>query len=232
MPPPNLIQLAPNLTAEERYKLVTPDYHRALMGENPMLSESELQAITSFGHGQRNAWEEYTHSVSMLQWVQVLWLDNIKMERLRVFASWTLLTHATEKILWDGRTAPESRMTKRFESVKDQARFLEKRSVHFYCFPEAIRKIERELYGVPVLNEMKKKEIAGWYETVDDLFEDHNGMIRAMGGIATAKKRFAPIARDMESYLVKKPVPDAALVEQIVGEIREIADLETERLGK
>jgi len=45
---PNLAILAPSLSAEERYRLIVPDYHNDLMGKGTILSESERQAITKF----------------------------------------------------------------------------------------------------------------------------------------------------------------------------------------
>ena len=46
------------------------------------------------------------------------------------------------------------------------------------------------------------------------------------------KQHVKPIVGDTDSYLVKKPVPDAKLVEQIVDEIRHIAESETQMLGR
>jgi hypothetical protein len=54
---PNLAQLAPNLSAEERYKLISADILAQMDGEPPMLSESETKAMLWFE--SKAAWREY-----------------------------------------------------------------------------------------------------------------------------------------------------------------------------
>ncbi len=70
------------------------------------------------------------------------------------------------------------------------------------------------------------------YERVDELIENYNEFVRKVCAIAVIKKTIKPIMCDMESYLVKKPVPDADTVERIVDEIRQIADSEMGMLGR
>ena len=61
MPTPNLAILAPSLSAEERYRLIVPDYHSDVMGKGTILSESERKAITKIEN--RVVWEEYTRGI-------------------------------------------------------------------------------------------------------------------------------------------------------------------------
>lgn len=227
-----IIKLAPTLSAEERYKLAISDFHRVLAGEKPILSEAECQAIRYFDN--RAVWEEYTHSVCMLQWADTLWSKDIETEKLRVFAISLLLNHAMERILVDGddRSIPEERRSRQLEDLKKYAAMLGAHSAEFYVYPEAIKKIEQELYGVPLFNEKKMKRIVNYYEMADDLLEDYNEKIRAMCRNKILKKYFKPIVSDMESYIVKKPIPNPAMVEQMVDDIRQIAESETRMLGR
>lgn len=232
MATPDLIKLAPTLSVEERYKIIIPDLHRQLMGEEPLISESERQAITHFEN--RAVWEEYTRNICILQWATALWLKDIETERLRVFALSLNLHYTLERVLLDGddKSISKEKRAEQFERVKKYVAMLKEHSVEFYAYREAINKVEQELYGVPLFNEEKKNSIASCYEMVDELFEHHNTTIRVMCENKIIKRHVKPIVQDMESYLAKKPVPDAAIVERIVDEIRQIADSETRMLGR
>ena len=227
-----IIKLAPTLSAEERYKLAISDFHKVLAGEKPILSEAECQAIRHFDN--RAIWEEYTHSVCMLQWADTLWSKDIDTEKLRVFACYLLLSHATEKVLidCDDRSISEERRTRQLEDLKRYAAMLGEHSAEFYVYPEAIKKIKQELYDVSLFNDKKMKRIANYYEMADDLLEDYNEKIRAICRNKILKKYFKPIVQNMESYIVKKPIPDPAIIEQMVDDIRQIADSETRMLGR
>ena len=67
---------------------------------------------------------------------------------------------------------------------------------------------------------------------IDELFEDHNERIRAICRNKILKKYLKPIVSDTGSYIVKKPIPDPVMVEQMVDDIRQIADSETQMLGR
>ena len=232
MATPDLIKLAPTLSAEERYKLIVPDLHRTLMGEKCLISESERQSIIKFD--KRVVWEEYTRNICILQWATTLWQRDIETERLRAFALSLNLSHTLERVLVDGddKSISKEKRTGQFEKLKKYVAMLEEQSVEFYAYREAINKVEQELYGVPLFNEKEKNSIASCYEMVDELFEHNTSTIRVMCENKIIKNSIKPIVQDMESYLAKKPVPDPATIEQIVNEVREIADSETRMLGR
>ncbi len=231
MPTPDLIRLAPTLSAGERLKLIVPDLHRQYMGGKRLISESETQAITAFD--KREVWEEYTLKLSMFQWAQAFWPKDIEAERLRVFACSLLLRRSLEKTLWNSEgSVCEKEWDWQLSTLRKYVAMMEKNSALFYSYREAINAIERELYGVPIFNEGQKKQIAAYYEAIDDLFEEHNSIVRMVCGNKAIKQRIRPIIRDMESYLVKKPTPDKKLVEQIVDGIRQIAESDMEMLGR
>jgi len=225
------MKIAPTLSAEERYKLLVPDFHREVMGEKPLISESERKAIIKFDN--RAVWEEYTHSICMFQWAHTLWPKDIEAERLRLLACSLFLSHAFERVLLDG-DQPVLKETRagQFEKLKEYVALFERQSVEFYCYQEAINTIELELYGVPLFNEEKKDQIASCYETTDQFIEHYNETIRWMCENEVTKRYFKPIVHDMNSFLVKKPVPDANLVEHMVNDIRQIAESETRMLGR
>lgn len=231
MPSPNLIQLAPTLSAEERYRLVVPDMHRELMGEKPLISESERQAITHFE--DRKLWEEYTGRICMLQWAQALWPKDVETEKLRVIAHYLMLSHSFDRLIRDGdQQVPKGKRAKQFETLKEHAAQIGEQSVHFYAYREAFEKIKQELCGVPLLNEKWMADITEDYTLVDEMIEHYNDLVRKVCVVVVIRKTIGPIVRDMESYLVKKPMPDAAMVERIVDEIRHIAGSEMRMLGR
>jgi hypothetical protein len=231
MPSPNLIQLAPTLSAEERYRLVVPDMHRELMGEKPLISESERQAITHFE--DRKLWEEYTGRICMLQWAQALWPKDVETEKLRVIVYYLELSHSFDRLIRDGdQQVPKGKRAAQFETLKAHAAQVGEQSVLFYAYREAFEKIKQELCGVPLLNEKWMADIVEDYTLVDEMIEHYNGLVRKMCAVGVIRKTIGPIVRDMENYLVKKPMPDAAVVERIVDEIRHIAGSEMRMLGR
>lgn len=80
----NLIKLAPTLSAEEKFKIIVADVHKSMAGEKPILTESERQAIIMCE--SREAWEEYTRHISMMQWAGAFWSREIEIEKLRTYA--------------------------------------------------------------------------------------------------------------------------------------------------
>jgi len=227
-----LIKLAPTLAAGERYKLLVTDMQRVLGGEKALISESEREAMTHFQN--RPAWEEYTRNICIMQWATTLWAKDIEAERLRVYAIWLTVSFTFERVLLDGdnNSISKKKRAEQFENLKKYVAMLERQSVEFYAYPEAIKKVEQELYGTPLFNKKKKAEISAIYETVDEFIDTHNEAIQMLCKNAVIKKRIRPIAADMDSYLIKKPVPQADLIEQIVNEIRQIGDSEMQMLGR
>jgi hypothetical protein len=231
MATPNLIKLAPTLSAEERYKLVVPDMHRELMGEKPLISESERQAITHFEN--RAIWEEYTQKLNMMRWALALWPKDIEAEKLRVIAFSLMLNHALSGALWRAdEPMPKAKREERFATLREYVALIEEQSVDFYAHREAFAVIQRELYGVPVLNAKWMADITEDYRAVDEIIERYNETIRKICQNEVIRKRIKPIVDDTESYLVKKPIPDAELVERIVEDIRHIAASETRMLER
>jgi hypothetical protein len=92
--------------------------------------------------------------------------------------------------------------------------------------------IEGELYGVPILNDEKKKMLIKYYEQVDSLFDLHTGRIRTICGNKILASHLKLIADDPESYIPKKPIPDGAAVNELVEEIRQMAASETRWLER
>ena len=231
MATPDLVKLAPTLSAEERYRLVVPDMQRELMGEKPLISESERQAITHFE--DRAVWEEYTRKICMLQWAQALWPKDVETEKLRVIVHDMELSHSFDRLIRDGdQQVPKGKRAAQFEALKEHAAQVGQQSVHFYAYREAFEKIKQELCGVPLLNEKWMADITEDYTLVDETIEHYNDLVRKVCAVVVIRKTIGPIVRDMESYLVKKPIPDPTMVEWIVDEIRQIAGSEMRMLGR
>jgi hypothetical protein len=231
MQTPDLIKLAPTLSVEERYKLIVPDFQRVMAGEKELLSESEQNAITFFE--KKEDWQVYVHKICLLQWANILWQRDIETEKLRALACSLMLSHALEKLLIDGddKSISKEKRDGQFEQVKQCVARFEKQSVEFYAYPLAIKKIEQELYSMPIFDEKRGKRIASYYEAVDDMIEHHNESVRIFCGNPIIKKTIKPVVQDMGKYIVKKQIPDSALVDIICEEIRHIADGETRRMS-
>ena len=181
MPTPNLAILAPSLSAEERYRLIVPDYHNDLMGKATILSESERQAITKFEN--RGAWEEYTRGICMLKWVNVLWMQDIETEKLRAVALSLIVGYEMERVLKEAdEPMPEKMRAAHYAKLREYIASFEEGSTQFYAYRAVVEMIEGELYGVPILNDEKKKMLTKYYEQVDSLFDLHTGRIRTICG--------------------------------------------------
>ena len=231
MPTPNLAILAPSLSAEERYRLIVPDYHNDVMGNGTILSETERQAITKFEN--RGMWEEYTRGICMLKWVNVLWMRDIETEKLRATALSLIVGYEMEGIFKEAdQSMPEEKRAAHYAKLREYIASFEEGSTQFYAYRAAVEMIEGELYGVPILNDEKKKTLAEYYEQVDSLFDLHTGRIRTICGNEILASYLKPIADDPESYIPKKPIPDKLTVNELVEEIRHMAASETRWLGR
>jgi len=231
MPSSNVIQLAPTLSAKEKFKMIVTDFHRELAGEKPVFSEAERQAIIHCEN--RQMWEEYTRHIGIVQWADVFWTKDIEMEKLRVFASSLILGRAVDRLVADMfMPMPEKMLDRRCADVRENVLMFEENSTEFYAYPEAIAQIERELYGMPLFNEKKKKVIASYYEAADEMFESYNKRIRMLSESKMIKKRMKPIAENLESYIAKKPIPSKELIDGLVAEIMGIVDSEMDMLGR
>ncbi len=228
---PDIIKLAPTLSAEERYKLIVQDIHHTLMGEKQLLSESERQAIIQCQN--RAVWEEYTRHIGIMQWADAFWTKDIETEKLRVFACYLLLGRGLDRFIANAdMPMPEKMREARCTSIKEHVEMLETNSKTFYAYREAIAQVERELYGMPLFNERRRKVIESYYEAVDEMFENYNDRIRMLCGSNMIKKHMKPIADNLENYIAKKPVPQKELIDMLVGEIMDIVDSEMGILGR
>jgi hypothetical protein len=231
MTTPNLAILAPSLSAEERYRLIVPDYHSDVLGKGTILTESERKAIIKIE--DRGVWEEYTRGICMLQWANVLWMRDIETEQLRVTALSLIVGYEMQSVFKEAdQPMPEKLRAAHYAKLREYIAAFEKGSTQFYAYRAAVEMIEEELYGVPILNEEKKKMLIKYYEQVDSLFGFHSGRIRTICGNAILASYLKPIADDPESYIPKKPIPDKVTVNELVEEIRLIAESETRWLGR
>jgi hypothetical protein len=228
---PNLAILAPSLSAEERYRLIVPDYHNDVLGKGTILTESERKAIIKIEN--RGAWEEYTRGICMLQWANVLWMRDIETERLRATALSLIVMYEMEGILKEAdQPMPEQKRAARYAKLREYIALFEEGSTQFYAYRPAVEMIEGELWGVPILNDEKKKMLAKYYEQIDSLFDLHIDRIRKICGNEILASHLKPIADDPESYIPKKPIPDKTTINELVEEIRQMAESETRWLGR
>ena len=72
----NIIQLAPTLTAKERFKMVVADMQKELGGGQRTLSETERQAIMRCEG--REMWEDYTRRIGIIQWADAFWTKDMR----------------------------------------------------------------------------------------------------------------------------------------------------------
>jgi hypothetical protein len=232
MSTPNIANLAPNLSAEERYKLIVPDYHNEIMGRAALLSDSERQAIMYFT--TKASWEEFVQKYNTMLWAQVLWPKDIEAEKLRVVALSLLLNHSFVWVLRVGGDQSLS-MDKRnatFKELKEHVALMEEQSITFYAYRAALEAITKELYGIPVFNDVKMAEVRAEFEKMDELIDYYNDMVREFCEVYDAREHIEPIVDDMQSYLVKKSVPDATMVEGIIDDIRQVAAAVTRLMGR
>ena len=173
------MKLAPTLSAEEKFKMIVTDFHKELMGEKPVFSEAERQAIIQCEN--RQMWEDYTRRIGIIQWADTLWIKDIETEKLRVIASHLMLSRVVDRLVADMfMPVPEKMWGEVCTKLREYVLMFEENSMEFYAYPEAITRIERELYGMPLFNEKKKKVIASYYEVTDEMFESYNKRIRML----------------------------------------------------
>ncbi len=60
--------------------------HQATAGEQPILKESELQAIMECD--SKAMWEEYNRHMSMVMWASEFWSREIEIQKLRTYAAY------------------------------------------------------------------------------------------------------------------------------------------------
>ena len=223
----NLIKLAPTLSAEEKFKIVIAEMHQATAGEQPILKESELQAIIECQN--KETWEDYNRHMSMVMWASEFWSREIEIQKLRTYAAYLNLKSELSEYIAN-TDMPEELRRRECGRIAEWAEILERTARQFYAYLEAVSQFEQKLYGVSLFDEKQKRTIDDYRNAVDEMFEHHNWLVRALvrGGERSkaAKRHMVPIAEDMDSYLAKKPVPAQAAVDTIIETIMGVVDAE------
>ncbi len=225
MSTPDLVKLAPNLSAEERYKLITADFLAQLDGEQPMITESELKAMLWFA--SRDMWKEYALRVVTFKLVNAIWVREIETEKLRTYACYLLAIHQLERVIVDAEDKlPKDKRAKQFKNLKTYVEAFNDSLEGFRVYREAIPILERELCGVPFFSKTTKASIATSYALVDHDIATYNEAIKRFCDCSDAKKLIKPILDDTDSYLVKGIVPAESDVTKLVENIKELAESE------
>jgi hypothetical protein len=227
----DIIKLAPTLSAEERFKMVVTDMQKELEGGQRTLSETERQAIMRCEG--REMWEDYTRRIGIIQWADVFWTKDIEMEKLRVFACSLLLERELDRFFLDNYTMMPPKMREMFwASIKEYVEMMERCLRKFYAYREAIAVVERELYGMPLFHRKKSAIFASYYEAMDDTFERYNYRIKKFYERCQQDDIPKTVMENVESYVVKKPIPAKELVDELVDEVMGVVDSEMEMLGR
>ena len=223
----DIIKLAPTLSAEEKFKIVIAEMHQATAGEQPILKESELQAIMECH--SKTTWEEYNRHMSMVMWASEFWSREIEIQKLRTYAAYLNLKSELSEYIAN-TDMPEELRRRECGRIAEWAEILERTARQFYAYLEAVSQFEQKLYGVSLFDEKQKRTIDSYQRAVDDMFEHHNWIVRACSNgdkrSELAKQHMLPIAEDLNSYLVKKPVPEQAVVDKIIDTIMGVVDAE------
>ena len=220
---PNLMKLAPSLSAEERYKIVMSDMLAQQDGEPAKLSESELKAMIWFE--SKPAWQEYAFHAAMMRHATEIWILEIEKEKIRSYAFYLHLTLQFEWIVRDS-DIPEEKKVERFEMLKKAIADLHRALKGFYAYRLAIPKLEAVLYGVPFFSKTTKACIAKWFTLIDETVREYNEMVRELCVCHDAKQFIKPIVEDVESYLIPEAVPSEAKVSTVVDFIQQLAESE------
>jgi hypothetical protein len=221
---PDLVKLAPNLSVEERYKLMTADFMAKMNGEPQVMTESERKAMVRF---PTNAmWREYATSIVTFKLVNTIWVNEIQIEKLRTFACYLMAMHEFEKIVVDCEDYSDDKRAKQFESLKKYVASYNEAIASFRVYQEAIPLLERELCDIPFFSTPTMKSITESSELVDDATAMYNGIVREFCGDKEARKFIKPIVTDMDSYLVKEAAPDPSGATKLVEQIKELAESE------
>jgi hypothetical protein len=174
-------------------------------------------------------WEEYNRHMSMVMWASEFWSREIEIQKLRTYAAYlNLKSELSEYIV--NADMPEEFRRRECGRIAEWAEILECTARQFYAYLEAVAQFEQKLYGVSLFDEKQKRTIDHYRNAVDEMFEHHNWLVRALvrGGerSESAKMHMVPIAEDLDSYLVKKPVPEQAAVDKIIDTIMGVVDAE------
>jgi hypothetical protein len=225
MATPNLVQLAPNLSAEERYKLISADLLARMDGEPPMLSESETKAMLWFA--SKATWREYALRVCMFRLAHSMWIKEIETEKLRTYVYYLHASHTLERIVTHaGYGISKKRLPKQFESLKKCVADVHRSAEGYLAYRDAIPKLEEVLCGVPFYGKTMKASIASQFALIGESLQNFNDGVRDFCACRDAKKFIKPIVDDMESYLIRDIVPSKDAVKELVDFIQERAESE------
>jgi hypothetical protein len=178
-------------------------------------------------------WEDYTRRIGIMQWAEVFWTKDIETEKLRVFACSLILERELDRFFLDDYAMmPETIQEKFWTDIKGCVATMERCARKFYAYPEAIMVIERELYGMPLFHRMKSEIIASHYEAMDDTFERYNYRIKKFYERCQQDDIPKTFMENVESYVVKKPIPMKELVDELIDEVMGVVDSEMEMLGR
>lgn len=232
MTTPDLIKLAPTLSVEERYKIIIPDCFRMLRGEESVLSESEVVALTSF---EKNAvWEQYALHVAMFKWAHILWVRDIQSEKFGACTAILLLNDALWRMIGDMDDGMEKEaVTDDRATLRKYVSVLQKKLPGFYAYREAILRLQEELYGVPIFDGEQAETIQGFFAFVGDMVKRHNDTVQMLCTDKKIKGHFKAIADDIDHYLVAEPKPEEVAIAELVDEVRSYAQSDVNaRLGR
>jgi hypothetical protein len=222
---PNLAQLAQNLSAEERYKLIATDLLGQMDGEPQVLSESEMKALLWFA--SKTIWREYAIRVCMFRLANSMWIKEIETEKLRTYAYYLHASHTMERIVTNAAHGiSKKQLPKQFESLKRCVVDVHRSAEGFLAYREAIPRLEEILCGVPFYGKKMKASIASQFALVDESMQNFNDGIRDFCACSDAKKFIRPIVEDMESYLIRAAVPSEEAVKELIDFIQERAESE------
>jgi len=225
MATPNLVQLAPNLSAEERYELISADLLAQMDGESPMLSESEMKAMLWFA--SKAVWKEYALRVCMFRYANSIWVKEIETEKLRTYALYLHASFTLERIVTHaGYGINKKKLAKQFEDLKKCVVDVHDAAEGFLAYRDAIPKLEEILCGVPFYSKKTKASIASQFELVDESMQHFNDGVRNFCDCSDAKKFIKPIVDNRESYLIQDAVPSEEAVKELVDYIQERAESE------
>ena len=224
MATPNLIQLAPTLSAEERYKILSPDFMALVNGEQQVLTESERRAMIRF---ESNAeWRKYALLVITFKMAGSFWPQEMEAERWRMYSFFTHADYTLEEIATGMPNLPKEYREKKYEKLKHSVEVFNVVAARFYAYQGAILRMEEELCGMPFFSVQAREVIAGWYEFTDFMVEFFNENLREYCASAETKRYMKPILRDRESYLMVRPKPSVESVEKLVDAIKGMAESE------
>jgi hypothetical protein len=221
---PDLIKLAPELSAEERYKIMTADWMAKANGEPQVMTESERRAMVRF---PTNAmWKEYVTKVVTFKIVNTIWRSEIQIEKLRTYACHLLAMREFEKIVVDFEDYPKEKRMKQFENLKKYVESYNGAIAELRAYRDAIPMLEQELCGIPFFSKATGDFVAEAFKLVEDAANLYNGLVREFSGDKRSRKIIKPIVNDMESYLVKEGVADPSAATTLVEQIKELAESE------